>query len=591
MVYCVGEIGIEGGALVKRNKIQMKGTQTNVLPFSMDANFFFERAVSSLDRNRYDKALKYFRKAVEYEPDNPVNHCNMAGILSEMGDYEASNAALAVILQEIDPSMTECYFYMANNYANMDLFEAAEEALMKYLQEDEDGLFLAEAEEMMDLLQYELHRPAKLSTIKAREGMVEHDMAREMLEEGKFVQAVKLLEEIIGKNPDFLAAYNNLALGYYYTGQFPKAMDMIHKVLEQDAGNLHGLCNLAILLQQEGNEQELDRLREGLRVVVPFHQEHLFKLATTMGILEEHEAAYGHFRRLLRDKEVQGDPYLYHYTAVAAYNTERYSTARALWSQLKKLDPDSNISSFYLSRMDDCDLQGQYPRISYHYNLPFEEQLKHPEKWENGFPSEIRDNPLIRSSFFWALRHGDHRTKLQVIQAFSLIADSEAEEALLAFLLEPEEDSYLKEMAVLVLRSLGVKGPVPVCKDGTILMVDPSKVCSSLPVWRSEWQAVVDLAVKNIGKSSDLQLQHDIETLWVDYLTRLYPDTPAIAHIEGWAAALDYLTAKMHGKAMTYEEVAKRYGISASTASRYARRVDKVCNMKEKAERIFPFVQ
>src|SRR5690606_22156809 len=165
------------------------------------------------------------------------------------------------------------------------------------------------------------------------------------------------------------------------------------------------------------------------------------------------------------------------------------------------------------------------------------------------------------------------------IQALGMIADREVEEALLAFLLVPEENVYLKDMAVLVLRSIGVKAPVPVWKDGTMIMVDPSKIDSGLPVWRSEWQAVVDLASKRIGKSSDLRLQHDIETLWVDFLTRLYPDIPAMAHIEGWAAALDYLTARMHRKALTYEEVAKRYGISASTASRYARRMNQVCKV------------
>uniref|UniRef100_UPI00403F62D9 tetratricopeptide repeat protein n=1 Tax=Paenibacillus sp. FSL W8-0186 TaxID=2921709 RepID=UPI00403F62D9 len=579
---------------MKKNRIPMEGMQANVLRLSMDANFFFERAVSSLDRNRYDKALKYFRKAVEYEPGNPVNHCNMAGILSEMGDYEASNAVLSAILRDIDPSLTECYFYMANNYANMEQFEAAEEALITYLQEDEGGQFLAEAEEMLDLLQYELERPAKLKRIKAREGMIEHELARELLEEGKFAQAVKLLEEIVEQHPDFLAARNNLALGYYYLGLFPQAMEAINGVLERDAGNLHGLCNLAIFLQREGHAAELDRLRGLLRAVAPFHQEHLFKLATTMGILGEHEAAYTHFRRLLKDHEVNRDPVLYHYTAAAACNTGRYPAARALWRQLDKLDPGSGIASFYLNRLDDDELQGQYPSISYHYNLPFEEQLKHPEKWENGFPPEIRDNPLIRASFFWALRHGDHRTKLQVIQALGMIADREVEEALLAFLLIPEENVYLKDMAVLVLRSIGVKDPVPVWKDGTTIMVDPSKIGSGLPVWRSEWQAVVDLAIKRIGKSSDLRLQHDIESLWVDFLTRLYPDIPAMAHIEGWAAALDYLTARMHRKALTYEEVAKRYGISASTASRYARRMNQVCkvqdNGKEKAV-TFPFVQ
>ena len=70
-----------------------------VISINMDAAFFFERAVQSLDRFHYDKALKYFRRAAEYEQDNPVNHCNLAGVLSEMGNYDESNQILQHILE------------------------------------------------------------------------------------------------------------------------------------------------------------------------------------------------------------------------------------------------------------------------------------------------------------------------------------------------------------------------------------------------------------------------------------------------------------------------------------------------------------
>ncbi len=70
---------------MKGKLLRAEGDLANIIPIHLDASFFFERAVRSLDRNHVDKALKYFRKAVEYEPENPVNHCNMAGILSEKG--------------------------------------------------------------------------------------------------------------------------------------------------------------------------------------------------------------------------------------------------------------------------------------------------------------------------------------------------------------------------------------------------------------------------------------------------------------------------------------------------------------------------
>lgn len=567
-----------------------ENTQGKVLPISMDAGFFFERAVSSLDRHHYDKALKYFRKAVEYEPNNPVNHCNMAGILSEMGDYKASNDALSVILENIDPSMTECYFYMANNYANMDMFEEAEIALITYLEQDENGQFLLEAQEMMDLLQYELDRPTQVKSIRAMEGVVEHDKARELLEEGKFTQAVAMLEDIVEKTPDFQAAQNNLALAYYYLGLFPKALDTIHIVLEREPGDLHGLCNLAIMYQHAGERDRLRELTDRLSKIVPFHQEHVFKLATTMGILGKHEVAYEHFRRLLNNEEMKYDPSLFYYTAVAAYSSGNYESAGRLLQQVKRLDPDSEIAEFYLQRLEQINAGAKAFPMSYQYHLPFEEQFKQWEQ-EDAIPSDIRENPLVRSSFFWALRHGDSKTKLQVIQVFGIIADSEVEEALKSFLLEPEEDPYLKDAALFVLRSLGVTKPLPVCLGETTTIVDPSRVNSELPVWKREWQDVIDLAMKRMDRNFDLKLRIDLEFLWAEFLTSLYPNTPTITHIEGWAAALEYVTAKIHRHPVTYDDVAKHYGISASTVRRYTNRINEVCDVKEKMESIMPSVQ
>lgn len=574
-----------------------------VLPFAMDAGFFFERAVSSLDRRHYDKALKYFRKAAEYEPQNPVNHCNLAGILSEMGDFEASNAALSVVLDEIDPNMTECYFYMANNYANMNMFEAAEQALVTYLEKDASGQFLTEAEEMMDLLQYELDRPTKVTSIKAMEGVAEHDRAREWLEEGKFVQAVKLLEEIVEKQPDFHSARNNLALGYYYLGRFQKALDMVEEVLHQEPGNLHALCNLAIFCQHVGDQEAMTALAVRLGKIVPFHREHVFKLATTMGILGDHEAAYGHFVRLLREDEITPEPSLYHYAAAAACYTGRFQAAEKLWRQVQSLDPGSKVAAYYLERM--ARLQAEHGNeseesetgspsvqvVSYQYQLPFEEQLKDWEGSEEGLTEELLANPLVRASCFWALRHGDDKVKLQVIQAFRHIADQEAKEELKAFLQNPNEDAQLKETARFVLRNWGMEeGHNAGLRERELAPVS-DKASSMPPVWKVEWQAVLDLASLHMKRSFNPEQQQELKTLWMEYLGALYPDVPEIKHIEGWAAALEYLTAKLYELPMTYEVLAERYEISVSTVRRYTERIDEVCAVKERLKPSFPFVQ
>ncbi|QAY67327.1 tetratricopeptide repeat protein [Paenibacillus protaetiae] len=557
-------------------------SHSNIIPIHWDATFFFERAVRSLDRYHYDKALKYFRRAVEYEPDNPVNHCNMAGILSEMGDYEESNRILKWIVDELDPTMTECHFYMANNFANMENYEAAEGALVQYLEEDADGQFLDEAEEMMELFHYELERPTRVASIKSREGIAEHDKARSMLEEGKFTEAVRMLEQIIAAHPDFMAARNNLALAFYYMGMFDKAMETIREALDNEPGNLHALCNLAIFYQHAGDKENLAALTALLKKTEPFHEEHVFKLATTMGILGEHAAAYRQFHRLLREAQLEQDPSLFHYAAVAACNSGRYYEAERLWRQALKIDSASGIPRYYLEQLQRVRSGESIAPISYHYHLPFEEQFKLWEQVEGGIPDHLKRDPLVRSSFFWALRHGDRHTKLQVIQALGMIADNEVKEVLSAFLLEPEEDDYLKRIAIFVLRIIGVQEPLEAVLEGRPVMIEPNRVPSKLPVWDAKWQEIADIALASMNKHYDLVQQHDLMTLWVEFLSRLHPDIPRFAKPESWAAALEYLTAKMHRRAISYHEVAEKYGVSITTVSKNVKRIDEICGIREK---------
>ena len=559
-----------------------------IIPITLDANFFFERAVRSLDRFQYDKALKNFRKAVEYEPNNPVNHCNVAGIFSEMGNYEASNDILTHVLENIDSSLTECHFYMANNYANMDNFEEAERSLVKYLEEDVNGDFLAESEELMELLNYELDRPAPLHRIRSREGVVEHDRARALLEEGKFTEAVKLLKEIVNNTPDFLAAHNNLALAYFYMGRFAKAKESIERVLDLAPGDLHALCNLAIFLQYENAQEPLERLLRMLEATIPFHQEHVFKLATTMGILGRHRVAYGHFRRLLKDEEVGGDAGLYHYCAAAASNSGLYAEAQRCWRQVGKLDPESVVPRFYLAQLEQALKENTpIPPVSYNYQLPFQEQLKLWKDNKGSFAEEVRSNPLIRSSFFWALRYGDSNTKLQVTQALRWIEDEEMSEVLRTLVEEhPVQEDKLQEAALFSLQRLTGKdsGTEPLLGEELVPSLRP-KVQQE---WKEDWQRVMDQTVSMMGRRYDSALKKTAELLWKQFVGNLYPDVPFIRHAEGWSAALEYLTAKLHNRPVTYREVAQRYGVSPSMVSRYVRRIDDVCDIKESMNDSFP---
>jgi hypothetical protein len=92
----------------------------------------------------------------------------------------------------------------------------------------------------------------------------------------------------------------------------------------------------------------------------------------------------------------------------------------------------------------------------------------------------------------------------------------------------------------------------------------------------------MEIALRAMDKRYDMVQQLDLQTLWVEFLTRSYPEVPSVGKVEGWAAALEYLTAKMHRRDISYREVSARYGVSEQTVMKNARAIDNICGLREK---------
>ncbi|HIW34659.1 MAG TPA: tetratricopeptide repeat protein [Candidatus Paenibacillus intestinavium] len=569
---------------MNRNK-KVVGENRNIISMHLDANFFYERALRSLDRFHYDKALKYFQRAVDYEPSNPINYCNIAGVLSEIGKYGESNHILQKVIDEIDPSMTECHFYMANNFANMEFFEDAERELIQYLQKDEEGQYLEEAEEMIEYLELELERPTSITKVKARAGVYEHIHARELLEKGQYADAIQLLQTITKENPDFLAARNNLALAYYYVGFKKEGKQAIEEVLVEEPGNLHALCNLALFYHYEGETSALHALLQTLKNIDPFYQEHTFKMATTMGILKEHRIALRHFSRLIREGEAKKDTCVYHFAAIAACNIAKYDVAKKYWEMYKAMDEQSSIPQYFLELLNIIKQEPLKSSLTYSFYHSVEEQMA---AWEHQASERgVAIEPqLLKAFFYWALQHGNYAAKLKSIQAMESYADEQVAMAMRQFLLLPDEDDYLKQIAMFVLRSMGMNEAFHVMISGQKINVEAERVPAmpspELIYADLNWEEVAQLAITKTAKYFNVIEQHDMITLWINFLSKSSRTTPKLNKIEAWAAAIEYLTAKMYNRSVTYHDVALRYSTSISTVSKRVKQIDEICEVKRK---------
>lgn len=120
-----------------------------VIPFERDASYYFERGNRYFFRNNWSKALLFFRKAIEIEPDNAFNHYSLGCMLSKMGQLEEANKVFQYILNHMDDSYFECYFLMAVNFGLMEDLEKAQRYLKKYLEHSPEGEMAWEAHELL----------------------------------------------------------------------------------------------------------------------------------------------------------------------------------------------------------------------------------------------------------------------------------------------------------------------------------------------------------------------------------------------------------------------------------------------------------
>jgi tetratricopeptide (TPR) repeat protein len=123
-----------------------------VVPFEREAGFYLQKGMFYYQKNRPDKALRFFQKAVAVEPKNPFNHYNLACMLSKLGQLKEANCIFLHIIHELDETLGDCYFLLAINYGLLDDLDKSREYLMLYLKVEPDGEMSYEAAELLDAI-------------------------------------------------------------------------------------------------------------------------------------------------------------------------------------------------------------------------------------------------------------------------------------------------------------------------------------------------------------------------------------------------------------------------------------------------------
>ncbi|KIY23732.1 MULTISPECIES: tetratricopeptide repeat protein [Mesobacillus] len=335
--------------------------------------------------------------------------------------------------------------------------------------------------------------------------IVKQEEARNHLETGEFPLAIEIFTEVIEEYPEYWSAYNNLALAYFYLGETKKASDILNDVLKRNPGNLHALCNWLVFIHYEGQEKEGQKLKEALEKIYPIHVEHQFKLGATFALIGEYELAYRWLKKLQKSG-FEGDGAFYYWLANASYFTGRENMARSAWKKVLEHNPEKD---------------GMEP-WSEKSGMKFEAQVSVILSQLNSDYPEERLFALFLTSV--------SAKKKEILAAEKSIDKlTEMEKSYFAYVSSGNLSSKEEE----------VKGAHETAK----LLYDHHQP---------------------IGKN-----EAGVYIMWFSVFEQAAKAGYDFKNKKAWAAAVDYLWDKLRNIRTTKAAVAKKYGLSAATLSKY----------------------
>lgn len=317
-------------------KKRQKEKTNNVVTFIPNGEYYFNKALKAIDKDQMDKAYKYMKRAAELSPDD-------AHVLMQFGilEMEAQNFEKAYELihtaYSLEPSEAEHVFFLAEISGCIGLMRDAQKYAEMYLQMEPDGMYVQEAEDILEFVQFEENEVEFLDDDESQK-LIAQEKARRLMEDGNFPEAIEVLEQIIETYPDLWPAYNNLALAYFYVGETEQSRALLHNVLRENHGNLHALCNLTVVAYYEKNEEELQALLEILKKINPYDWENRYKLGATLALVGQYELAYK-WLQSMKKRGFTGDAGFYFWLAQSAYFSGREEEGKAAWRILVEMDP------------------------------------------------------------------------------------------------------------------------------------------------------------------------------------------------------------------------------------------------------------
>ncbi|GAB2544740.1 tetratricopeptide repeat protein [Gracilibacillus alcaliphilus] len=306
----------------------------NLIPFIPEGEFYFSKGVEAYQKRKFDLSLKWFQKAMERQPNDPLYICQASIVHTEMGAYHLANQLLNKVLSQYGERYIDCYYLLANNYAHLGLLQDAAKYAALYLEKASDDEFKEEAEELLQLLDFTEEEDEAEDWLLEEEDdlLMYQETAFYHLEREEWQDAISVLEEMIILFPDFSQARHEYYYALFFAGEQDEAVAMEEKHLLDHPNALFSMMNLAVFYYYSDDQSKLAPFVLWLDNIYPIHEQQKLRMAVTFCHLGLYSKALRRFQ-LLHKSKVKGHPSYYRWYSRCQYEMGMETMAERLWEE------------------------------------------------------------------------------------------------------------------------------------------------------------------------------------------------------------------------------------------------------------------
>lgn len=345
----------------------LSGAQVQAM--TPQANSLYQQACSAEYKEDYKTAVEKLTEALAISPDDVMIYTKLAGVYSEMGEYDKALQAYAKVA-ELKPADGYIYISVGSIYENQGKYKEALSAYNKVMEMCPEYLYnylnLGNVQYQLGNYKDAIEDYNKFLSTYSQHREARENLAASYLSDGNYQSAVNEYANIYAKNPSAFKDYSKYGLALFEVKNYEKAAEFLEKAVDADPDNSSAHINLALSYQELGkNNLALSQYDVVFRQQPSLHSLR-FDYGNLLAEMDKEEAAIENYKIYIEN--YPQDARAYQNIAIVYKRLLKYDDAIANYDKALKLQKDKRDLELVKDLAECYHLNKDYPNAVKYYD-------------------------------------------------------------------------------------------------------------------------------------------------------------------------------------------------------------------------------